>query len=267
MNVDRKLLLFVPTYNTSKVRGVIEQLDYLRLITPKVGNGYELHVLVIDDGSDEPYPPELERLTSDKADWLTLVQHDENQGNFATVLEGYRWLVEQSQRGDLLGCCDGDGEHDPLAFVRYMRLAELHYGFIGSIAYPVSDATRTDHAMMQFLGGLQAKLFKIGGKPENVPNLHSCGFQLHPHDPLAVVVKEDLPAYFEFFLGQTGEELPRWGLHGVVNHLMALRGAKLEVAHLSCFGQAPDRTSDKMIAQAKAALVHAEMVTAFTNRS
>ena len=93
--------------------------------------------------------------------------------------------------------------------------------------------------------------------------IQSPGYNLHQGHRVAKAL-ELFKKYQEFFAANTAEQFPRWGLHGVMIHLIAVgTGAHVKAAYLECFGKSPNRTPDKLLLQANAANIHGMLLAKF----
>lgn len=224
--------------------------------------GITLEVRVIDNGSTDQTFGILSEFALQHP-FLTLSRHQTNLGNATGILEGYSWAIQNLDDRDFAGCCDFDNEHDPRDFVWYLDFLEDsaegqdYDGVAGSIIYPQHKPNWADLNMMRFLGAIQSRM--IDTEPFYI---QSPGFNLHRVEHLRRVITEVLPAYQQF-LTRRELEVPRWGMHGVILHLLGLIGAHIYSAYLKCLGPAPNRDWQKLMSQAKAALFHTEMVLAF----
>lgn len=272
-----KICIFSPAFNT---KGTLPRLieEANDVAATLASHGHKLQMLIINDNSNDG-TAELLNLAAGKFDWLSVLHNSENKGNAGNILAGYRWGVERGS--DITGCCDTDGEHSLYAFLRHLRMIEdgLCDGVSGSIIFPDHDANHHDRNMMRFWGGMQAAMAGIDG----MFYIQSPGHNLHRSDKVAKALElfEKYQAFFyaESFPELTGDDLeekiaavkgtkddpfPRWGMHGVMIHLLAKgAGAKIKAAYLECFGKSPNRTPGKLFLQANAANVHAGMLQKF----
>ena len=252
-----KVCLFSPVYNAAHaVRRLIEEFADVELILRTRGD--TLSVLLINDASTDE-TRDILRDAQSEFEWLSVRHNEENRGNAENVITGYAWGAASD--ADIVGCMDADGEHSPYAVIRHVRMIESGTcdGIVGSIIFPDHDANYHDRNMMRFWGGMQAALAGIDG----MFYIQSPGYNLHQRSR----VEEALKLYAEyrnFFALKTPEEFPRWGLHGVMIHLIAVgTGARLKAAYLECFGHSPNRSPEKLMLQANAANTHAAMLKAF----
>jgi len=253
--------LFCPARNVwGSVPRLLREFHDLSVLLRIRGIG--LKVLVIDDGSTDGTGEELGRLVQEAPyPFLVLRRNAQGLGNATNIVAGYRWALEGARPGDLVGCCDADGEHSPRAFMYHIDWLAEHpkfTGVVGSIVYPPHVGNHVDRSMMHFVGGVQAGKAAADGPFY----IQSPGFQLHRVESLDAAIAL-LPAYRSFFEEQVGTEFPRWGMHGVILYLLAAFGARLHAAYLECFGEAPNRDADKLAAQALAGLLHHKWLSEF----
>ncbi len=251
-----KIRIFAPAYNVeSSIGTLLMEVDDVYAMLAAQGSALEM--LVIDDNSSD----QTTRILSDmerEYSWLTVRINEKNLGNGVNIIAGYEWASE----ADIAGCLDADGEHSPYAMIRHLRLITegTHDGVVGSIIFPDHDANHHDRNMMRYHGGMQAALAKIDG----MFYIQSPGYNLHK----AVKVKEALrllPLYQEFFAANSAEAFPRWGVHGVMIHLLSIGAdARIKAAYLECFGQSPNRSPEKLLLQANAANLHQVMLAKFS---
>lgn len=254
-----QIRIFLSAFNagTSLQRLLNEYLDVTYVLS---AHGHTLHVLLINDGSTDN-TPSLINEAQKKYSWLHSKHNPKNLGYATNIVTGYRWGINSD--ADIVGCMDADGEHSPYAFIRHLRMIENGEcdGVVGSIIFPNTDDIHHyhDHNMMRFWGGMQSALAGIDG----VFHIQSPGYNLHQ----AHRVKKALELFDEykaFFMENTTEPFPRWGLHGVMIHLIAVgTGAHIRAAYLECFGHSPNRTQKKLLQQAHAADIHIGMLSKF----
>jgi hypothetical protein len=189
------------------------------------------------------------------------ITNDGSHPATAVIRLGYEWALERAKDDDIIACLDSDGEHDPVAMLRYLRMfarGEVRH-LVGSIIYPEHETSLLDLYGMRFLGGLQSKMMGTDGQFY----LQSGGFQMHVAGDIRPVIEQDLSAFQEFYCVNYGAQLPRWGMHGLIDHLLALHDYRIKAVYLGCFGVAPNRDVNKLIAQAQAALRLLEAVNHF----
>lgn len=252
-----QLAVFSPAFNTAgTLPKLIDEFDDVAVTLGR--HGHDLTVLIINDNSTDGTRALLDAATK-KYHWLEVRHNEKNLGNAGNILAGYQWGVDAHV--DVIGCLDSDGEHSPYAMIRHLGMIARGEcdGVVGSIIFPDHNANHHDRNMMRFWGGMQAAMAGVDGMfyiQSPGYNLHRCGFVEEALDLFQL--------YQEFFAKNTTEQFPRWGMHGVVIHLMAV-GAKshIKAAYLECFGQSPNRAPDKLVLQANAANVHAGMLAKF----
>lgn len=252
-----KIRIFVPAYNVAKpiARLIGECADVVFLLAHK---GHVLEVLVINDNSTDKTKDVLNTLSATH-DWLTVHHNTENIGNAGNIIVGYRWGVDSD--ADVIGCMDGDGEHSPYAVVRHLAMIVegVCDGVSGSIIFPDHDASYHDRNMMRFWGGIQSALAGVDG----MFYIQSPGYNLHQRAHVAGVLGL-FEQYKIFFAQNTLEPFPRWGMHGIIIHLLTAGiGARTKAVYLECFGQSPNRSADKLFLQANAANTHMLMLQKF----
>lgn len=252
--------LFMNTYNTGEVlRDVLAALKDLKTLAD--GAGFSVRVRVFDDASTDSVTRQI--LTgyaqSSAAKWFWLEERRQNVGNAAGIIQGWRWALKNTGANDFVACCDADGEHSPLAIIEHLRrfLLPAHCdSVVGTVMYPSHLLAPYDRDAMRLLGGLQANASRASG----VYSVHSPGYQIHRATVLEPVITKYLPDYLTFY-HQRHHDLPRWGMHGVILHLLgAIMQAHIKVAYLECYGAPPIRTQEKILAQLQAGLCHLQLV-------
>jgi glycosyltransferase involved in cell wall biosynthesis len=256
-----RVRLFSPVFNGEKwAARLLRAFADLELIL--ASRHVSLQVLVINDASTDRTLEILKSFAQEHS-FMAVHHQEERLGNSSSIQKGYSWAVNGQGARDFVGCCDFDGEHDPRDFAWYLDFLEdpkdggNYDGVAGSIIYPQHGPNWPDLNMMRFLGAVQGVL--VGAEPFYI---QSPGFNLHRTGRMRRVVVELLPAYQAFLRGKELNE-PRWGMHGVILHLLALLGANIHSAYIKCLAPAPNRNWPKLIDQAKAAILHVEMVRAF----
>ncbi len=252
-----KIRIFSSAYNVAQAaERLVNELADVQIILDQ--HDHQLEVLLINDNSTDGTREVLDQ-ASEVYSWITVRHNAKNLSNAGNILAGYRWGADSD--ADVVGCMDADGEHSPYAMIRHLGMIERGEcdGVVGSIIFPDHDANHNDRNMMRFWGGMQAAMAGVDG----MFYIQSPGYNLHQRHRVenALVFFE---RYQEFFAKNTTESFPRWGLHGVMIHLIAVgTGARIKAAYLECFGHSPNRTPDKLILQANAANVHGMMLAKF----
>lgn len=255
-----KIAIFSPAFNVgNSILSLIEEMaDVDEILSSR---GHQLEFLVINDASRDSTGDVLREAEKD-CSWLRVITNEKNLGNAENIITGYRWGLRSGT--DVIGCIDADGEHSPYAMIRHIRMIERGEcdGVVGSIIFPDHDANHHDRNMMRFWGGMQAEMAGIDG----LFYIQSPGYNLHQSYRVERAL-EMFEEYKKFFGQNSGESFPRWGLHGVLIHLISVgTGAHIKAAYLECFGQSPNRDSDKLLKQANAANQHSNMLAKFMPR-
>lgn len=252
-----RIRIFSPVYNVAgPVATLIQEFADVHLMLS--ARGHELSVLLIDDNSNDGTADVL-NAASEAHPWLQVRHNPKNLGNAGNIIAGYRWGIDSD--AGVVGCMDADGEHSPYAMIRHLSMIERGEcdGIAGSIIFPDHDANYHDRNMMRFWGGMQAAMAGVDG----MFYIQSPGYNLHQRHRVAQALGL-FGQYQQFFVDNTAEPFPRWGLHGVMVHLIAVgTGAHIKAAYLECFGHSPNRTPDKLILQANAANAHTMMLGKF----
>jgi glycosyltransferase involved in cell wall biosynthesis len=255
------LFLFSSVFNPPPegLREFLAGLDDLEAVLSAPGQ-VVLRVRITNDGSHPATARALDEFATER-DWVEVFHLADNLGNATVIRLGYEWALERAKDDDIIACLDSDGEHDPVAMLRYLRMfarGEVRH-LVGSIIYPEHETSLLDLYGMRFLGGLQSKMMGTDGQFY----LQSGGFQMHVAGDIRPVIEQDLSAFQEFYRVNYGAQLPRWGMHGLIDHLLALHDYRIKAVYLGCFGVAPNRDVNKLIAQAQAALRLLEAVNHF----
>lgn len=257
----KNLYLFSPAYKVGGTIGKnLEMFEDLEVMLK--ARGCSLHLLIINDNSPDNTKEVLESFAGTHS-FMEVQNNEKNLGNAGNIILGYNWMVDRADdETALIGCLDADGEHNPLANRKHIDyiLEEGYDGVVGSIIYPDHRINWLDMNMMRFNGGLQAAMMGIS-EPFYI---QSPGYQLHRPRYPREAVKNLLPRYEKFYSEMHhGEEMPRWGMHAVVDSLITLAGAKLKSVYLECFMTPPNRNPKKLMDQAWASMIHAKTLHAF----
>ncbi len=211
-----ELRIFAPAYNVAgSLVKLIEELDDVQDTLTR--QGHNLSVLIINDNSTDDTREALEH-ASQRYDWLFVRHNEQNLGNAGNIIAGYQWGVDSD--ADIIGCLDADGEHSPYAMIRHLGMIEDGKcdGIAGTIIFPEHDVVNhLDRKMMWFWGESQSKAAGIDG----VFYIQSPGYNLHQRHRVAKAL-ELFKDYQQFFTQNSSEQLPRWGMHGVFIHLIAV---------------------------------------------
>jgi glycosyltransferase involved in cell wall biosynthesis len=253
----QKVSIFSPVYNVAvPVARLIGEFADVALMLQ--AHGDELEVLLINDNSTDGTKDVLDAAAAKHA-WLKVQHNEKNLGNAGNIIVGYTWGADSD--ADIVGCMDADGEHSPYAMIRHLRMIKNGEcdGVAGSIIFPDHNANHNDRNMMRFWGGMQSSMAGVDG----MFYIQSPGYNLHQRHRVAKAL-ELFNEYTKFFAANTTETMPRWGMHGVLIHLIAVgTGAHIKAAYLECFGNSPNRTPEKLLLQANAANVHMNMLAKF----
>ncbi len=102
-----KLYAIVPVYNEP------DTLDTcMQRVLAQQPCGYEVEVVLVDDGSDEPTRDETERIANSAAR-VTLIVHPKNRGKGAAIRTGFAAVLPHLHEDDLVIIHDADAEYDP----------------------------------------------------------------------------------------------------------------------------------------------------------
>lgn len=252
--------MFTPAFNVAvSLPTLLKEFDDVAAMLERQQD--ELKLLVLNDNSSDETGVILDRAAA-VYPWLSVTHNRSNLGNAANIVAGYTW---GSDTGDVVGCLDADGEHSPYALLRHIRpiRSGTYDGVSGSIIFPEHDTpNHNDRNMMRFYGGMQSTMAGVDGQFY----IQSPGYNLHRSERVTAALKL-LDDYKRFFATQAVGEFPRWGMHGVMIHLLSRgAGAKVKAVYLECFGRSPNRTEDKLVLQARAAQVHLETLAKFLPR-
>jgi hypothetical protein len=264
--------------------------------------GCKLHLLMTNDNSTDKTRDVLDSLATEHK-FMHPFHNETNLRNAKNIIAGYTRALELTFKihGNdavskvLIGSLDADGEHNPLLMMKHIiyitqgiqageirqkignnTFAQQHWapllaeradeekvkvdGVVGSIIYPDHGISYIEATTMRFFGLWQAAK---AGIPEPF-YIQSPGWQLHRVQYLREAVINLMPRYRAFFAGRNpGEEFPDWGMHGVVDSLIAMSGGRLWSAFLECYGVAPNRNLEKLNQQRNAAALHDMTMSAF----
>lgn len=99
--------VIIPAYNESKaIAGVVEQVRRMNL-----------HVLVIDDGSDD------DTLAKAQAAGAAVLRNPRNLGKGASLIAGFKYALGGNY--DSVIIMDGDGQHLPQEIPSFLKMADL----------------------------------------------------------------------------------------------------------------------------------------------
>jgi glycosyltransferase involved in cell wall biosynthesis len=249
-----------PAFNTGEL---IEDpiADLIGTQAALATEGWDMRVRITDDGSTDGYTgPRLDKFQAEHP-FVKVHHHPKNMGN-ATVIKGnYTWAVNLAKPGDAIATLDLDGEHNPAALPRHLRMLgrQGYSAFIGTIIYPLDKPNWLDINMMRFFGALQAAKYRM----DNPNFVQAGGWNVWLDiETLRHVILDVIGPWEDFFEDFFGE-LKRWGFHAVVAHLAALHHAKFDARYLECFGEAPNRDEGKLEKQAEAAMTNMKSVEMF----
>jgi glycosyltransferase involved in cell wall biosynthesis len=257
-----KLRLFMGAYNAGD--GLLSTLEgLLHLYTLLKAMQVDLEVLLIDDAStDETYNTINQCTFTQDSPWLATHRNKQHQGHALVVMHGYAWALEGADNDTLVACCETDGSHEPLEIAiclwRHLRSGHVD-SVVGTINYPDHLVSAADYASMRMLGELQT-LAAGATEPFYV---NSPGFQIHRAPVLRPVIENRLPRYVQFYTNFRDGQLPSWGIHGVILHLLGANGARIRTAYLGCYGQAPSRSPEMLATRVSGELRHLNVVREF----
>jgi len=108
------MTVVIPAYKPDeKLLGVLKRLKEMNVF----------HLLVVNDGSGEPYE-KIFRQVEEMG--CTLLRHRENQGKGAALKTALRYLQEKGEAGEIICTADADGQHLPEDIFRCSQEAQNH---------------------------------------------------------------------------------------------------------------------------------------------
>ena len=115
----RRCGIIIPVYNSSRHLG--ELLHGIAAVQTSL-SGWELPVLIIDDGSNPPLPPQ--RYTGQQ---VTQQRHEQNRGKGAALKQGFAYFLQDPQVQAVL-TLDGDMQHPPQFIPQFLEAYEAGRG-------------------------------------------------------------------------------------------------------------------------------------------
>jgi dolichol-phosphate mannosyltransferase len=126
-----KIFLALPAYNEEQALPVL-----LRSLDGQLADaGYPLHVVVVDDGSQDGTADVVRRWRSETVR-IDLVRHSVNCGLGETVRDALRYASELADSGDVIVTMDADNTHSPsLIPAMIERLRDKEYDIVIASRY------------------------------------------------------------------------------------------------------------------------------------
>ncbi len=261
-----RLCIFSPAFKVGEtIEKSLEMFEDFEVLLK--ARGVELQLQIINDGSPDNTREALEKFATSH-NFMSVKNNEKNLGNAKNIVAGYNWAIETAENSSgtaLVGCLDADGEHNPLAFRKHIEYIteEGFDGVVGSIIYPDHRINWLDMHMMRFNGGLQAAMMGVA-EPFYI---QSPGYQLHRLRYIKEAVQNLFPRYQKFYEKESREEMPKWGMHALLDTLACTAGAKLKSVYLECFSAPPNRDAEKSMQQAWANMSHARMASNFAKQA
>lgn len=135
MSINSNAETETPSGNEAKITAANMQRIQPCIIVPCYNHGstmasllarledYQIHCIIVDDGSDEETKRQLEQLDS-LYSWVTLIHHRQNQGKGAAVLTALRTAQTQGYTHGLQ--IDADGQHNLNDIPLLLKEADNH---------------------------------------------------------------------------------------------------------------------------------------------
>lgn len=102
----QKVCIIIPTFNESE--NIISLLE--RIFQQKIG--YDIHVIIVDDGSNDGTSERINKLAETNKK-ISIIQREGKKGLGSAIIEGYRSMYLRKIRPDYVVTMDGDLSHDP----------------------------------------------------------------------------------------------------------------------------------------------------------
>lgn len=188
------ITVILPAYNEELALPPL--LD--RLAAVRAGSGRDLHVLVVDDGSqDDTASVVASRSAQDP--WITLLRHEHNMGLSQGLRTGFTEAAARSQPGDVIITMDADNTQPPELIEGMLRAVESGADVvIGSRFQPGAEVHGVP-AMRRLYSRVMSLLFRTAFSIRGVQD-YSCGFRAYR----AGTLQRALAVYGEDFITEQG---------------------------------------------------------------
>src|SRR5262249_28799894 len=140
------------------------------------GNEFELHFLLVDDGSTDDTVNVARELAKDLQ--LTILSHDENQGPGRAFATAYAYLAESLRDGDWIATMEGDNTSNHELIRQMLTRAAEGYDVVLASPYAYGGGIENTNALRMFLSH-GANAFIKGGLGISGIHTMSSFFRLH----------------------------------------------------------------------------------------
>ena len=129
MNLDKKALIIIPTYNENEnIKKIISIIREIRSKTEVA-----LEVLVVDDSSPDGTSLTIKNIQSQESEsnkMLHLITREGKRGLSSAYCDGFRWAIENNY--DYVIQMDADLSHDPNDVIKFLKQINEYDIIIGS---------------------------------------------------------------------------------------------------------------------------------------
>lgn len=188
------ITVILPAYNEELALPPL--LD--RLAGVRARSGLDLHVLVVDDGSQDATAAVVTS-RSEQSPWVELLRHDHNMGLSQGLRTGFEAAAARSKPGDVIITMDADNTQPPELIDRMLGAVENGADVvIGSRFQPGAEVHGVP-AMRRLYSRVMSILFRAAFPIPGVRD-YSCGFRAYRAETL----QRALAAYGDGFITEQG---------------------------------------------------------------
>lgn len=124
-----KVLVISPTYN--EIDSIDNLISRLRIVREKILDRFEIHLLVVDDGSPDGTSQRVKSISgSESAPWIHIIDRTHKSGLGPAYIAGFTWGLARPY--DVLCEIDADLSHQPEELINLLDALDGHDLAIGT---------------------------------------------------------------------------------------------------------------------------------------
>ena len=193
----QSLFVLLPCYNEEQnIESLLKKWQDLDNILLKYG--YKLHIVCIDDGSNDETKKTILDFGS-KSPNLTLLSHEKNRGLGEALKTGLQHFQENSRSGDIALVMDADNSHEPKYVFAMLERMKRGFDCVIASRYEKGSAVQGVPSHRLFLSDGAKIYYSLVLRVPGVKD-YTCGYRLYSHE----IIKNAFSAYNGNLITQRG---------------------------------------------------------------